>query len=157
MPTLNFRVLNSAETASLVVLLNLPKWQEMASWPQWAYLPHRGVDQALAIAFRHCSEVKEILKGQQLTLRHKHQGIQRDKLGGGLLSIDMQGAFDRLTHQAMELALQRTQTPEHMQIIIRAWHQNMTCHVGFARECRKVKAERGIRQGCKAGPIRMAS
>ena len=127
--------------------------REMSHFPQWAYLPFRGVNQALALMYSHCQKVAEAVHAQQLSLYDKKAGARRVELCGGLiLSVDLRSAFDKLTHASMEQALALTEILEEMQFLVRLWHHNMQYHTMFADQPRSFKAQQGIRQGCKVSP-----
>ena len=127
--------------------------REMSHFPQWAYLPSRGVNQALALMYSPCQRVTEAVRAQQLSLYDKKAGARRVELCGGLiLSVDLRSAFDKLTHASMEQALALTDIPEELQFLIRLWHHNMQYHTTFADQPRSFKAQQGVRQGCKVSP-----
>ena len=78
---------------------------EVQQAPQWAYLPSRGVNQALALVYAHCQKVQQNVRAQQLTLYDKRAGARRAALCGGLLlSVDLKSAFGIQTPFELQLA-----------------------------------------------------
>ena len=49
----------------------------LRSIPQFAYVPERGIYQALDRVMSHCAEVRQRMASQGLNIHAKHAGIQK--------------------------------------------------------------------------------
>ena len=122
--------------------------------PQFAYLSHRQVADAVDRVASHCRSVRECLKGGGRSVFKLQQGFRESHLYGGMqLSLDLSKAYDRLPRLHLLRSLERLQAPAelvslimhiHDQAIIVISRQNLTAEVGMGR---------GIRQGCGLSPL----
>ena len=75
--------------------------REMSHFPQWAYLPFRGVNQALALMYSHCQQVAEAVRAQQISLYDKKAGARRAELCGGPHTVSGSSQRPRQTHTCL--------------------------------------------------------
>ena len=122
--------------------------------PQFAYLSHRQVADAVDRVASHCRSVRECLKGGGRSVFKLQQGFRESHLYGGMqLSLDLSKAYDRLPRLHLLRWLERLQAPAelvslimyiHDQALIVISRQDLTAEVGMGR---------GIRQGCGLSPL----
>lgn len=126
----------------------------LCRWPILAYLPHRGVQEALYIAFDFCATIRslcmEATAGPWTTLA----GSQRPGLCGGLLfSLDMKQAFDRLSRSALRKGLHLSHCPPEITELFLHWLDQAKYHVHHRGHHHAIPTTCGVRQGCKASPL----
>ncbi|CAE7203415.1 jockey\pol [Symbiodinium sp. CCMP2592] len=128
-------------------------YDSVAPYPQFAYLPRRGVSQALMRAFQHLHQAREVVAQQRLTLQQRHAGQRRQQLAGAItVSLDLSKAFDSLEPEFMHKALEMSCLPPEVCRLIENWHHGIIYHIEH-EQCRaQINCNRGIRQGCAISP-----
>ncbi|CAE7356314.1 unnamed protein product, partial [Symbiodinium sp. CCMP2592] len=128
-------------------------YDSVAPYPQFAYLPRRGVPQALMRAFQHLHQAREVVAQQRLTLQQRHAGQRRQQLAGAItVSLDLSKAFDSLEPEFMHKALEMSCLPPEVCRLIENWHHGIIYHIEH-EQCRaQINCNRGIRQGCAISP-----
>ena len=128
-------------------------YASVAPFPQFAYLPRRGVPQALLRAFEHLHHARKVVAEQRLTLQQRHAGCIRQQLVGAItVSIDMSKAFDSLEPLFMHQALERSCLPSDVCRLIEHWHHGILYNIEHEKCHAQVNCHRGIRQGCAISP-----
>ena len=128
-------------------------WQELQRWPQFAYLPSRGVDEALHRILQHCRVVRTLIETHQFRTHMQAQGLARSQLCGGLtVSLDLSKAFDMVHRSQLLEGLSQFNIPYDIIELLKAIYHNTAFHFQHKGESRSFVTRRGIRQGCRAAP-----
>ena len=126
----------------------------LCRWPILAYLPHRGVQEALYIAFEFCANIRSMCMDATPGPWTALAGQQRPGLCGGLLfSLDMKQAFDRLPRSALKKGLSLSHCPPEMAELFLHWLDQAQYHVHHRGLHQAIPTTCGVRQGCKASPL----
>ena len=118
----------------------------MCQYPCFAYLPQRGVQEALYLAFDFCNEIRPLWQ----TIR---PGPWRTFGGGLILSLDLKQAYDRLPREYLAKGLDMCGCPLELSTVLLHWLHQAQYHVRHRGLEGSLTPERGVRQGCKASPI----
>ena len=122
--------------------------------PIFAFVPHRGTEEALMHVFKHCRAIRHACTHQATSFWKRHAGFcQAPLAGGALLSLDMSQAFDRLPRQHLLKGFQMTSVPEEIQLLFMHWLHYASYHIHHRGIDASVTSSRGVRQGCKASPM----
>ncbi|CAE7739597.1 pol, partial [Symbiodinium sp. CCMP2592] len=117
------------------------------------YLPHRSPLQALCVVFAHCRDVRAAAQAQGRSLYDLRAGHKRGSCAGGLqLSIDCTQAFDRISRDLLQRALEMLEVPADLIGIIMQWVHSTKFHIGGHPDEVQYGSDKGIRQGCKLSP-----
>ncbi|CAE7237188.1 pol [Symbiodinium sp. CCMP2592] len=117
------------------------------------YLPHRSPLQALCVVFAHCRDVRAAAQAQGRSLYDLRAGHKRGSCAGGLqLSIDCTQAFDRISRDLLQRALEMMEVPADLIGIIMQWVHSTRFHIGGRPDEVQYGSDKGIRQGCKLSP-----
>ena len=128
-------------------------WQELQRWPQFAYLPARGVDEALHRILQHCRRVRDLIDTYQFRVHMQAQGLERLHLCGGLtISLDLTKAFDMVNRCQLLEGLNQFNIPCDLIELLKAIYQHTAFQFQHKGESRSFETRRGIRQGCRAAP-----
>ena len=121
--------------------------------PIFAFMPHRGTEEALMFVFQHCRKVRNACTLQQGNYWSRLQGhTLPDLAGGAILSLDMSQAFDRLPRDWLQHGFDITQVPPEISQMFMLWLQDAEYHLDHRGVKAAVLSNRGVRQGCKASP-----
>ncbi|CAE7801944.1 Crnkl1 [Symbiodinium sp. CCMP2592] len=83
--------------------------------PQFAYVPHRTLQQALDRVLSHCAAVRTLSTQNQNDPHARRQGKTGLQVCGGLqLSLDITGAYDYVPRQDLEAALRAAAVPDSL-------------------------------------------
>ena len=105
----------------------------LRSIPQFAYVPERGIYQALDRVMSHCAEVRQRMASQGLNIHAKHAGIQKKEITGGIqISMDINKAYDHLPRQHLEAALLEAKVDCNIIQAIMAIHHSATMQISHA-------------------------
>ena len=130
----------------------------LCSVPQYAYLPGRGTEDALARVLRHCDVVRASCKAQQYPIHHSAQGLQSVQLGGGLIvTMDLSKAFDMVPRSRLFRCLSSLGVPNFLLDFLHAIYFETSYTFQHRGQTRSLDTSRGIRQGCKAAPTLWAA
>ncbi|CAE7239424.1 unnamed protein product [Symbiodinium sp. CCMP2456] len=123
-------------------------------FPQTAYVPGRSTTTALCQVFQHCSEIRELSRGERLTVHQRYEGETQQPCCGGLqISMDLSAAFDLARWEHIKTALDLAGTPLHLQEVLLRWLTQVK-YIFHHRDCSgKIHPKWGLRQGCTASPI----
>ena len=122
--------------------------------PQYAYLPGRGTQDAIAQVLFHCHSVRRLLHQATSTIYTRRQGVSRTDCVGGLqILVDLQGAFDRAPRTLLRDALLDLPLPPAILSLLLAWHRLTPYHIEHAGVDYIIEANVGVRQGCVAAPF----
>ena len=120
--------------------------------PQYAYLPYRGVVDAIDRVVRHCQQVRD------LTIKY-HRTHPADPstpnpmfFGGVQISLDLTRAFDALPRAALFESLSRLGVDSAVRQLLETWHHGTRYQISHKGFTKFVPTSLGIRQGCQAAP-----
>ena len=122
--------------------------------PQFAYLHHRGTQDAIDRVRSHCAHIRQLLYDNRYHIQQRASGISRHFVVGGLLvSLDLQKAFDSVMRTRLVEALRWFQVDDNLISILLHVYQNSSFTFQHRGEKRTFSTTCGIRQGCKSAPI----
>lgn len=122
--------------------------------PQFAYLPRRGGDEAIARVRQHCFNVRELLHSLRFDIHRAAQSTPGPDVAGGLiLSLDLTKAFDSVLRSKLFQALHSLGADPTTIALISQIYDQTTFSFWHRGHFRELPTKRGIRQGCKAAPI----
>ena len=130
----------------------------LCSVPQYAYLPGRGTEDALARLFRHCDVVRTLCTSHRYPLQQIAQGQHLGALTGGLLvTLDLSKAFDMVPRGHLFRCLSILGVPDVLLDFLNAIYHQTDFTFQHRGQTRNVETSKGIRQGCKAAPTLWAA
>ena len=124
-----------------------------ATFPLYAYMPHRSTKQALQVVFQHCDNVRQLCEQEADTIHRRFQGWKPNELCGGMqVCLDLSSAFDRVPWQRIEEAFSQAQVPSDLTAVILGWLHcsEYQLHNNECTSC--IKVGRGVKQGCRGSP-----
>ena len=126
----------------------------LAQTPVFAYIPSRGLAQALERVVGHCSQVRALLAAQTNSLfARRAAGPRRPLLGGMMLSLDITQAYDAVAREDLRAALLDAAVPEGLVSAILAIHGQAHLLVNHGGHSGEVRLLKGLRQGCGLSPV----
>ena len=127
---------------------------QLVSLPVFAYLPHRGTDDAIARVAEHCRWVRERHQ-QNISNVHTHRLRQpKSQAYGGLqLAIDLSTAFDLVPRAEMYNALCWAGASPGLVASIMDLHSVCRYTVTHKSRASHLHMRRGVRQGCTLAPL----
>ena len=121
--------------------------------PQYAYVQHRTLAQALERVLSHCSRVRARLQAQKVDVHGRRQGLAASSISGGcMLSLDVSKAYDHVDRGDLRLALLAAQVPESLVQLILLIHFHAALRVRHGGHEKVICTKRGLRQGCSLAP-----
>lgn len=100
----------------------------MRRYPIFAYLPFRGVQEALFLAFDFCNEIRALC--QPLRPGPWRATTTTRSFGGGLmLSLDLKQAYDRLPRRHLHSGLHYCGCPPELSTVLLQWLHEAQYHV----------------------------
>ncbi len=125
-----------------------------ALWPQFAYVPGRCIDHAIARVIGHCDQVRTMLSRQRLTLQERRETgrVPHQCCGGIMVSIDTSKAFDTIDRRVLMRELDAAGVDPHDITLILAMHEKIGYHPNAHAPHDRVTSRRGVRQGCALAP-----
>ena len=127
-------------------------------WPQFAYLPRRGTDDALFRLATHCRQVREVINQYKYPIHQRAQGSLPGDVGGGVIvSLDLSKAFDMVSRPQMMEGLQQLNISSELLQLLAGVYQQTTYQFWHKGEYRQFRTNRGIRQGCRVAPCLWAA
>ncbi|CAE7801270.1 Pol [Symbiodinium sp. CCMP2592] len=121
---------------------------------QFAYLPHRSLQQALERVASHCSEVKALLASHSRNPYAGTQTIKHHQVEGGImLSLDISKAYDCVSRQMLHSALSDAGVPQALTDVILAVHNQACIRVSHHQCQQDAPLHTGLRQGCGLSPV----
>ena len=122
--------------------------------PQFAYCPHKALDDAVCRVASHCRHVRSRIQHGTLSVHARREGARESTCFGGLmLSVDLSRAFDELPRWSLEAALTHAKVPKELQIAIISIHQQCKYTVRHGPHSKTFALEKGVRQGCVLSPL----
>ncbi|CAE7827460.1 unnamed protein product [Symbiodinium sp. CCMP2456] len=142
-------------TASILASRLLPFVNEyLKDQPQFAYVPHRTLAQALERVTSHCHTVRNLLQRNTLNIHNRRQGhAQLSLCGGCQLSLDISCAYDHVPRQALQMALREALVPENLVQAVLMIHEEAKLKVAHCGHEKLIPLRRGLRQGCSLSPM----
>ena len=132
--------------------------EQLCAVPQYAYLPGRSTEDALARIFRHCDAVRTQCNAQRYPLQHLARGHHTGSLTGGLLvTLDLSKAFDMVPRGRLFRCLADLGVPTVLIDFLNAIYCQTDFTFQHRGQTRRVATSKGIRQGCKAAPTLWAA
>ena len=126
----------------------------LAQTPVFAYIPSKGLAQALERVVGHCSQVRALLAAQTNSLfARRAAGPRRPILGGMMLSLDITQAYDAVAREDLRAALLDAAVPAGLVSAILAIHGQARLLVGHGGHRGEVHLLKGLRQGCSLSPV----
>ena len=111
-----------AHSLKVRVLVVVQPWLEQH--PQFAYCPKRSLDEAIARAVKHCTDIRTLLQQSQVTVHNRRAGSRPERcLGGAMLSVDLSRAFDQIPRWSLETALRHSGLDEPLIALILEVHE----------------------------------
>ena len=150
-----------AAAASIRGLLMDGILASLHSIPQFAYLPGRDLNDALARVNHRMEVIRTSLRFSttnrfdQRTIRENtRQGGRwlHPVCGGAVLSIDLHKAFDMVSCGQLASTLAALQGPDEAKAAALGLHTECTYHLRVAEQGAAVHTTRGVRQGCRLAP-----
>ena len=129
--------------------------------PQFAYLPGRDLNDALARVNHRMEVIRTSLRFSttnrfdQRTIRENtRQGGRwlHPVCGGAVLSIDLHKAFDMVSRKQLANTLAALPGPAEAKAAALRLHTECTYHLRVAGQGAAVHTTRGVRQGCRLAP-----
>ena len=136
-------------------------WQQTQLWlqskPQYAYLPHRSIDEAISRVFANSRDIRQLIHEGTDSVHARRQGRAPQRcLGGALVSIDLSRAFDSVPRWSLICSLRAASvTPDLIDLVL-ALHENCHYTIEHGRHTGQFKLEQGVRQGCCLSPLLFA-
>ena len=124
----------------------------LESTAQYAYLPGRSTQTALALIAQHCHEVRTHLVNSRIEVGDRKLGRTTSTMGAAMLSVDLSLAFDRVSHQYLSEALRFLDVDQDTITIILSIHR-AKYHVQHGQQASSFDICNGIRQGCTLSPL----
>ena len=122
----------------------------LLQYPIFAYVPDRGVAEALMFVHDFCGQVRSACQAR----RPGPWRTRQDTFCGGLmLSLDLKQAYDRLPRQFLAAGLHSCGCPPEISSVLLSWLTDARYHVRHRGLRASVHTQRGVRQGCRASPI----
>ena len=126
----------------------------LSDLPQFAYLPGRSLETALARVTSVCARIRDDLRGAAAPLYKRKQGSRPSLCTGGLIfTCDMSQAFDRARREDVCEALRIAGVPADLVTLIAHFHNDIRYHLRVGRQSAAVRCGRGVRQGCMIAPL----
>ena len=146
------------DTKAFLMILkqNANPWvqQALRKYPQYAYRGLASTNDALLRATLHCSTVRHRMEGCAEDHTAKILGqAKRELIGGLMVGLDLNKAFDLLSHQEMLLSLRDSGMPEGLCRILLHIHVQTQLTIEHAGCSRTIRMSRGLRQGCCVAPM----
>ena len=126
---------------------------QLCQRPQFAYLPKRGVLDAISRVVGHCQQVRKMIQDFSLTRARTHHRQVPLIFGGVQISLDLSQAFDSLPRPSLFDSLSRLDIQDSLRIIMEQWHLDTRYHVHHKGYNDDIPTTTGIRQGCQAAPL----
>ena len=118
------------------------------SIPCFLYIPHRSAEDCLLRAFKHCREVRQLLK--QPTAG---RGKGPSKLYGGVqLCIDLSKAFDQVPRALVKASIRAAGFTEATEVSMLVWMHGGHFEIPHKGLQVDVTCSKGIKQGSRGGP-----
>ena len=124
----------------------------LESTAQYAYLPGRSTQTALALIAQHCHEVRTHLVNSRIEVGDRKRGRTTSIMGAAMLSVDLSLAFDRVSHHYLSDALRFLNVDPDTITIILSIHR-AKYHVQHGQQASSFDICNGIRQGCTLSPL----
>ena len=126
----------------------------ISSRPQFAYCPHKAIDDAICRVAGHCSRVRERIRKGVLSVHDKRAGkVESRCYGGIMLSLDLSRAFDELPRAVLLRTLEYAGTPPELCAIIISVHEACKYTVHHGGQVGSFHMAKGVRQGCTLAPL----
>ena len=125
----------------------------LAASPQFAYMEHRSVADALDRVLTHLVHVRNILQTQRQTPHLRQQGHTPAPCRGGItFSVDLQKAFDCMSRTHLAMALEAAGIETSLRWTILQLHKHACMRFSHAAATTEIPTTNGIRQGCGLSP-----
>ena len=121
--------------------------------PQFAYLPKRGVLDAISRVVNHCRLVRKLIQEFSVTKNRTPNRPVPLIFGGVQISLDLSQAFDSLPRPTLFDSLYQLDIQDCLRTIMEQWHLNTRYHVHHKGYKDDIPTTTGIRQGCQAAPL----
>ena len=121
--------------------------------PQFAYLPGRGLSDALDRVVSHLREARDLIHTARPSRHEQHAGATLPDLAGGItFALDLSQAFDTVSRQSIIDNLAELGAPSEVVRLDHALHHRSKYRFQTQGESAWVETTAGIKQGCKLAP-----
>ena len=122
--------------------------------PQYAYCPNRSLDEAVARAAQHCTQIRDLLQQSTVTVHNRRAGQRPARCAGGvMLSVDLSRAFDQVPRDSLAEALQHAGVDAPLVDLILEVHESCVYSVRLGTQSGTFPLQTGVRQGCALSPL----
>ena len=124
------------------------------SRPQYAYIPGKSIDGAIARVMRHGAFVRDQMKNATLTVHDRRAKKTAGACyGGAMLSLDLSRAFDEVPRDALHAALEHANVSPELRDLVITLHMQCVYKVSQKGQTGVFPMRRGVRQGCALSPL----
>ena len=121
--------------------------------PQFAYLPGRGLSDALDRVVGHLREARDLISKARPSRHEQHAGVSLPDLAGGVtFALDLSQAFNTVSRQDIIDNLAQLVAPSEVVRLVHALHHHSKYRLQTQGESAWVETTAGIKQGCKLAP-----
>ena len=121
--------------------------------PQFAYLPQRGLADALERVTHHLREARQLIQQSQPSRHELQEGVKAPGLVGGLtFALDLSQAFDTVSRQDILSLLQQEGVDGDTVRLVHSLHDQSGYRLKTQGATTTVETTAGIKQGCKLAP-----
>eukprot|EP00438_Fugacium_kawagutii_P027892 Skav231438 [mRNA] locus=scaffold1847:209964:215732:- [translate_table: standard] len=126
----------------------------MCVWPQWAFMPGKGTQDALMRVVVHCKNTRTLTQSQRPSVHARANGAPKFLICGGIqLLLDLHRAFDAVDRSILFTGLESLGVSPSLQTLFRQWHSQTAYVITHQALEYDIPTGRGVRQGCCAAPF----
>ena len=121
--------------------------------PQYAYIPNKSIDMAVARVSVHCRAIRDALSRAVCSVHDRRaKRVPLQVAGGVMLGIDLSRAFDEVPRWALLQSLQHAGATEELQRAVMQLHDSCRYRVKHKGHSGTFSMQKGVRQGCALSP-----